>query len=201
MNKRYLHHIYVRLRSVRYWHLIILLFAFITLTIVGLRANNLRMIELREAVVVADKQGEGVNEALDQLRSHVYTHMNANLSSGDNAIKPPIQLTQSYQRLANAERDRVAKINQRVSDNAVKICEEKYPAGRLRDGRVQCVSEYISKNSVSEVQIPKELYQFDFVSPSWSPDLAGFSLLLSGVFALLLLFRFVLDRWLRSQLD
>ncbi len=167
----------------------------------ALRQNNLEMVRLREAVHAADATGSGVEEALQALRKHVYGHMNTDLTSGDNAIHPPIQLAKTYERLVAGERARVAAINDEVSADAVRICEASFPAGQIQ-ARAQCVQEYITKNSSKENQsVPKELYQYDFVSPFWSPDLAGWSILASSVFFMLFVLRFSLERWLKARFD
>ncbi len=49
-------------------------------------------------------------------------------------------------------------------------------------------------------QIPDSLYKFDFVSPIWSPDVAGWSMLLSIVFGLLLASRLILEYWLGQNI-
>lgn len=201
MNKRKLHHIWVKLRPLRQIYLLIAFILMALVAVTALRQNNLTMIRLREAVIAADEKGEGTEEALEALRQYVYVHMNTDLTTGDNAIRPPIQLTKTYERLVKSERERVASINKKVSDEAVAICEQKFPAGQLRDGRVPCVQEYITNNSAKEQPITKELYQFDFVSPVWSPDLAGWSLVLSAVLFMLLALRFSLELWLKRQLD
>ncbi len=202
MNKRKLHHIWTKLRPVRQSYLVVALIITILVAVTALRQNNLTMIRLRTAVTQADEKGQGTEEALEALRRHVYSHMNSDLTAGGNAIRPPVQLTKTYERLVSVERDRVAAINKKVADDAVAICEQKFPVGQLRDGRVPCVQEYMTKNSVSENKIvAKELYQFDFVSPVWSPDLAGWSLVLSAVLFMLLVLRFSLERWLKHQFD
>lgn len=166
------------------------------------RQNNLEMIRLREAVKVADERGTGVEEALQALRKHVYSHMNTDLTSGDNAIRPPIQLVHTYERLARGDDERIAAHNQKVSDDAVKICEGRFPAGQIQ-ARAQCVQDYITQNSLKEAQqtVPKELYQYDFVSPIWSPDLAGWSLLAAAVFFVLFVLRLSLELWLKHRLE
>lgn len=200
MNKRKLHHAWVKLRPVKQRYLGIAFIVFCLISVFALRNNNLEMVKLREAVVVADEKGDGVEEALYNLRSHVYGHMNTDLTSGSSGIHPPVQLTNTYERLAGAERERVAAMNKKIADIAVTICEQRFPAGELRNGRVQCVQEYVTTNSVKEKVIPKELYQFDFVSPKWSADLAGFSLVISVVFLVLFVFRYGLEKWVRRNL-
>ena len=200
-NKRYLHHLWTKLRPVSYWYFLIAFIVTALVAVWALRDNNLKMIELRDQVTAADESGEGIQEALTELREHVHGHMNTDLTSGGNAIYPPIQLKYTYERLTEDERERVAAINQKVSDDAVRICERRFPAGRLRDGRVQCVQEYITDNSVEEDfdDVPKELYQFAFVSPVWSPDVAGISIVLAALFFILFVVRFGLEKWLKHQ--
>jgi preprotein translocase subunit SecF len=154
------------------------------------RQNNIRMIELREAVFIADKENGDVDSALRDLRQHVYGHMNTDLTGGSEiAIRPPIQLKYRYEQLVAQEKSRVEAKNESVYAEAERTCEARYPAGRLADGRVQCVQDYVSINGVVEQSIPKELYQFDFVSPRWSPDLAGWSFILMIISLALIIFR------------
>lgn len=201
MNKRKLHHLWVKLRPVSYWYFLIGFIVTGLIAISALRQNNMEMIRLREAVKVADQTGNGVEEALQALRKHVYSHMNTDLTSGDNAIHPPIQLVHTYDRLTKGERERVAAHNKQVSDDAVRACEGRFPAGQIQ-ARAQCVQEHITQHSIKEQQtVPKELYQYDFVSPIWSPDLAGWSLLATAVLFVLFVLRFGLERWLKHQLD
>ena len=56
--------------------------------IYALRANNQTMVKLRAEVYATDQAAGDVNGALNNLREYVYGHMNTNLSSGGNAIKP-----------------------------------------------------------------------------------------------------------------
>lgn len=201
MNKRKLHHVWVKLRPVSYWYFLIGFIITGLIAITALRQNNLQMIRLREAVHAADEQGAGVEEALQALRKHVYSHMNSDLTSGDNAIHPPIQLAKTYDRLVSGEKQRAAEANRKVDEEAVSVCEARFGAGQIQ-GRAQCVQDYVTQNSVQARQtVPKELYQYDFVSPFWSPDLAGLSLLASAVFFMLFVLRFSLERWLEHQLD
>lgn len=199
MNKRKLHHAWVKLRPIHHWYLGMACLAFALIGVFALRNNNLEMIRLRNEVIAADEKGDGVEEALYRLRKHVYSHMNTSLSD-DSGIYPPVQLTKTYERLLDSERQRVSSFNKKVLDDAVALCEQKFPAGELRNGRVQCVQDYVSSNTISENQIPKELYQFDFVSPKWSPDLAGLSLLASSLFFFLFLIRYLLEKWFKHNL-
>jgi len=138
----------------------------------GLRANNLRMLELREDVFIADESGQGIEDALRALQAHVTTHMNADLPRlGDN---PAIQLKNTYERLQTAESQRVSEARQALTDEATAYCEANVRGVQL-SVRAQCVSEYIAARPVSEKEINPDLYRYNFASPRWSPDLAGWS--------------------------
>ncbi len=201
MHKRLLHHYEKRLRPISGWYLLIATVFFLSIGAFALRQNNLRMIELRDQVFQADESGEGVESALRDLRAHVHSHMNADLTSSDTAIHPPIQLQHTYERLVDKEQARVRAANQSVYQDAERICEGRFPAGRLANGRVQCVEQYVLENGIQAKEMPKELYQFDFVAPRWSPDLAGWSLLLGFIAGFFLLIRTSVALWLRHRLN
>lgn len=163
---------------------IIALFIFVASSIMAtysLRSNNLTMIQLRERVYEADKQDGNTEFALRELRSYVHAHMNTNLSSGSNSIKPPIQLKHTYERLVTAEKQRVATVNAKVYTDGQNYCEQQNPGSLSGRPRVPCVEQYVSTNGVKENPIPDSLYKFDFVSPRWSADIAGLSLVVSAI--------------------
>lgn len=148
----------------------------------ALRANNQHMVKLRNDVYAADKSGVGVEQALNNLRAYVYSHMNTNLSSG-NSIRPPIQLQYTYQRLESAALAKAQTANEKIYTDAEDYCQSINKA-YYGTTRVPCAQNYVSAHAPAALPkpIPAALYQFDFLSPSWSPDLAGFSLLTALVF-------------------
>lgn len=153
--------------------------------------NNSKNAQVRyEALIEADKNGEGVEEALNELRSYIYAHMNTDIGS-DNGIYPPIQLQGTYARLITDEQARVKEINDTVYEKAQKTCEARFGAGSLRNGRVQCVEDYVEENSVVASTVSADLYKFDFQPPVWSPDIAGFSLLSTILIGTIVIFRTV----------
>lgn len=156
------------------------------------------MIELRQAVVKADEAGGDVERPLNELRSFVHGHMNTDLSSGEFAITPPIQLKHRYEKLAAAEAERAKELNKDIQKQAESICGQKHPGAGFNSPRVACIAEYMRTNAVSENEVPSELYKFDFVSPKWSPDLAGISLLLAGSFFFLFITRILVGWWYRQ---
>ena len=197
MDKRKLHHLWVLIRPIKVWYLVVLLLASTGLCIVALRDNNLTMVQLRDEVYLADKDGKEVESALQRLRAHVYAHMNTELSTGNN-VYPPVQLKYTYQRLQQAEKDRVRQDNARIYTDAQNYCEQQNPNGFSGRGRVACIEAYVSGHGVKEVVIPDAMYKFGFVSPVWSPDLAGLMLVVSIVLLLLLVARMLAGRILKA---
>ncbi len=201
MDKRQLHHLWKRLRPISPWYFLGLSVICGAICVNALRQNNLTMIRLRDVVTVTDQQNGDVETALRDLREYVHAHMNTNLVSGPNAIKPPIQLKYRYERLVQAEKDRVSATTTQIYTEAQVTCERLYPASVSGGPRVPCIQEYVSNHAVAKEQpIPDSLYKFDFVSPSWSPDLAGWSGVASALFLGIFIIRYGLERWLRRSL-
>jgi hypothetical protein len=157
------------------------------------RQNNLTAIRLRDKVLQVDKKNGDVEAALRELRSYTYAHMNSSLKGGQGSIYPPIQLKDRYDRLVAAEKARVEQANAQVTKGASAAC-----AGNPT--RLLCEQRYVVDHTQVAQPIPDALYKFDFVSPNWSPDVAGFSLLGSIIFLALFLIRFITERWLRHSL-
>jgi hypothetical protein len=145
--------------------------------VAALRQNNQTMVQLRQAVYQADKDNKDVNQVLNNLRSFVYSHMNTDLSSGNNNIKPPIQLKYTYQRLVLAQENQLQVNNSEVYSDAQSYCKSTGDTGF----DTACVQNYVVNHggASTDPNIPAALYQFDFASPTWSPDLAGWSLILT----------------------
>lgn len=168
-------------------------------TVLALKSNSQGAKERYDALIAADKAGGDVEGALTDLREFIYGHMNTTIGS-PTGVYPPIQLKGTYDRLVAAEEQRIKAANSGLYDEATAYCEPRFPAGQLANGRVQCVADYVLARGVVAKPIPDGLYKFNFVSPVWSPDLAGFLLIgavLSGIYFLL---QILLEFRLRSHL-
>lgn len=200
MNRRNIHHQLGPMRRVHAWHLFVIAVVFAIVGTVALRQNNLRAIELRTQVYAADQADADVDKALYELRSYVYSHMNTNLAT-ENGVYPPIQLKFRYERLVAAEKERVSNANNDVYAEAQKHCERQNSSDVSGRNRVPCIEKYVSTRSstVSEKEIPDALYKFDFASPRWSWDLAGWSFLLATLFTIMSILRLALEIWVKNQ--
>lgn len=200
MHKRKLHHIWVKIKPISYWYFLAGFLIFSVVAIAALRNNNVTAINLRNEVLNVDKQNGDVTDALNTLRKYVYSHMNTNLASGPDAIYPPIQLKYTYQRLVQAQQAEDNAINSQVYTNAEYYCQQLIPNGFSGRGRVPCIESYVTTHGVQPQPIPAALYEYDFVSPFWSPDLAGWSIVAAIVFFLLFITRLLMEKWLNHRL-
>ena len=180
MNKRYLHHLWTRIRPIKTPYLLVAFVIFAGGAAVALRHNYTRMTTLRSAVYVADQSGNGVEQSLQNLRKYVGGHMNTNLATAD-GVYPPIQLKYTYTRLQQAEQDRVNATNSQVYTDAQHTCEAKYPGSFSGGPRVPCIEQYVKDNGTTAHAIPDAMYKFNFASAQWSPDAAGWLLVLAVV--------------------
>ncbi len=200
MNKRRWHHIWTRLRLIKPWYFLAVVLACGVVCIFALRANNQHMLKLRTAVYSADQDNGDVQGALDKLQAYVTTHMNTNLSTGT-SVYPPVQLKYTYQRLAQAQADQLAQSNTQLYTAAQHYCEGQDPVDFSGHNRVPCIEQYVETHAGNQLSaIPDGLYKFSFVTPSWSPDLAGWTLLATGFSLLLAIISWLADRWFKSNI-
>ncbi len=165
--------------------------AFIILSVIALTQNSLGAKNRYDALIAVDKSGGDVETSLNTLRTYIYSHMNTKIGS-DLGVRPPIQLKGSYDRLVAQEKERVDRANQSLYSTAQAYCEKTQSRGFSGRNRIDCIQNYIDKNGQVVQPVEEVFYKFDFAPPVWSPDLAGYSILASGIFGLL----FIVDVFL-----
>jgi hypothetical protein len=181
MNKRHLHHIWRYLRQVKPTYFLVIVVAFGIISLLSLRHNNEQMVRLRDAVYAADKNNGDVEGSLRKLRLYVYGHMNTSLTSGPNAVHPPIQLKYTYERLQQAQQAVLGQGSSSLYTEAQAYCEGQTSIG---SEVISCIQNYANTHGANLAPIPDGLYKFDFTSAKWSPDLAGWSLVITTLAAL-----------------
>lgn len=199
VNKQKLFWIYRKIKIVKPQHFLILSLIFLGLGIHGVRQNSLETSRLKNLVLKADEKNGDIETALRDLRVHVYSHMNTSLSSGNSSIKPPIQLKNRYDKLVGEESKKVAKQNAIIKQEAEKICAQKFAGNGVNSDRVNCIASYLNNHAVTVSSVPTELYMFDFISPKWTPDFAGTSLVFSIIFLLAFMARFSAGIWYKNK--
>lgn len=167
------------IQKVKTWQLIVLLILSGFITATFLRLNNVGMIQRRDAVIAADKAGDdsATKNRLIELQHYVASHMNTG--------KNDVYLASRYER----DKEALIKAAATTSDNSVinaevdAICKPQFSG--YSQGYVECFAREYAKyapgdDPVSQVSSPDpDKYRFVFASPLWSPDFAGFSLIMT----------------------
>ena len=200
MNKRKLHHLWTKLRGVKPWYFLLIAILASGVCALSLRHNNQQMSKLRDTVYAADRDNGDVQGALVTLQAYVLAHMNTNLSAGPQAVRPPIQLKYTYDRLVQAQSEQVAKNNAQIYNDAQHYCEQQNSSDFSGRNRVPCIEQYVQGHGVNLATIPDALYKFDFIAPIWSPDLAGWSMVVAGLSGLLLVGSLIAYRFFKTEI-
>ena len=181
------------LQRIKTWQLIILLIIVGFVAATFLRLNNIGMVQRRDAVIVADKEGDAntiINRLYD-LQRYTAAHMNTDLGRG-------VYLEQSYNRDLQGWQETQygdANPNGNIYQKAQEVCAPKF--SRYSYAYLQCTTSELekypaAKDPATDTSRPRqEAYIHSFSSPMWSPDFAGWSVLAFGVILLLIVIRFV----------
>ena len=200
-NRREAAHILQRIRHVKTWQLFVILLLMLLVSATFLRLNNIGMVERRNAVLNADKNGNetALRNNLYALQRHASAHMNA--SSGT------VYLEESYKREAMRLVDEAKKSSTVVKDvieKADAACRAQFPG--YSQAYVQCNASEQAKYSgtqttQSAITFPNpELYRHEYSSPFWSPDFAGWTLLICVLITGVIVIRLIMLGILRLLL-
>ena len=198
------------IRRVHTWQLVLILLVTGFAAATFARLNNIGMVERRQAVLAADESGdqEALTQRLYDLQRFVSAHMNADPGK--------IALQHQYARDSEkvkkeAEASTSANSNGNVYAKAAGVCDPiaKRNGWRWPDPRyTQCVDTELSKYPEAKFQdkiTPPNLhlYEHTYVSPKWTPDFAGLSLLVCLVILAIIVARgimlFILSLMLRRR--
>jgi hypothetical protein len=177
MHKRHLYHLLTGLRQLRTKQLALLFVVLLVLGIFFVRQNNVHMITLRNKALQADEQNQNIPQALTNLRNYITAHMNTGM--GERGI----YLEHSYQRAYEAvvtQAEQGTTAGSTIYRQADEQCQALYSKATVFQAYVQCLTDKVAASGAAAglVQPPSsDLYRFNFVSPAWSPDVAGFTLL------------------------
>lgn len=190
-----------RLQQVHTWQLFVVLFiaAFVAATF--LRLNNIGMVQRRDAVLAADKSGDStttINRLYD-LQRYTAAHMNANTSGFylEDQYKRDVGKSVSQ---ASGDNNPYGNINATVD----RLCRSRFSS--YSQAWVQCFAEELAKyppapNPSDKANLPStDLYRYNFASPYWSPDFAGWSVVVCVVIVLMIFIRLISLMILRIML-
>lgn len=191
--RRWLH----RVGALKNWQLLVLLLIMTIVSATLLRLNNLGMVERRTAVIAADEKGDKqeLRSRIVELQDYISHHMNTSLVRG-------LYLSKSYERdrdAALAAANSTTNPNSAVYQQASIECRQRFQGGvaSFRNDYVQCVVEKVGSmapqsDPTAGLRLPKaDAYRVSFVSPLWTPDAAGFAVLLCVVLILAIISRVI----------
>ena len=148
------------------------------------------MVERRTAVANADEKGndEITKARLFDLQRYSAAHMNA--STGTIYLQAQYDRDTKDSIAAASARDSATNINV-LADQA---CKAQF--GGYSQAYVQCfaaeLAKYPSSEAPEKADLPSpSLYRHEFSSPLWSPDFAGFSVLICIVIAIAIAARII----------
>lgn len=149
------------------------------------------MVERKEAVLSADKVGDvAVTKArLYDLQRYVTSHMNADMEKG-------VYLEDSFRRDTQAAYTAASNSNNpngNIYKKAQEVCAPQFTSYSY--AYLQCTMNELAKypsagNLTDTVVLPKaSSYRHVFISPLWSPDFAGWSVLICIVIFTIIIIR------------
>jgi hypothetical protein len=200
--KHHLHHWFRIIRRLKVWQLLIILALFVVASAFLLRQNNLEMVRLRSLVEQADQQNGDVQKALLNLQHYMSGHMNTSLGDG-------VALQYSYQRAYEAAVQAAANSSnpQAALYTQVELeCRPVFERTQSFPAYTQCAHDRLAQLSPGQDALtalkapPAELYKVNYTSPLWSPDVAGFGVLLAVLTGLMLMSRLIAYLVLRAIL-
>jgi hypothetical protein len=189
--KHRLHHWLVVIKRLKSWQLLLILVVLVGVSAFLLRQNNLEMIRLRAAVEQADQQNGDVAKAVLNLQHYVSSHMNTDLGEG-------LALQYSYQRAYEAAVQQAASSTNPQAALYSRVEEECRPVFQRTQSfpaYTQCAHDRLSQLAPGQDALsglkapPADLYKINFASPIWSPDAAGFAVVVTIIVTLMLIGR------------
>lgn len=202
-DKRQIHTTIKRLTVLKTWQLLVLLVLSLFVSATFLRLNNTGMIERRNAIAGADKAGntQDISSRIYDIQRYAASHMNA-----DTGV---FYLQHTYNldvRKAMAASDGASSTGDNSPQaKADAVCNPNLQIHGYSKEYQDCMLRELSKTGQvidpATVSLPDPaLYRYSFASPMWSPDFAGFSVLVSLLIALIIVGRLVVLVTLRILL-
>lgn len=181
-----------QLQVIKTWQLVILLILLLFIAATFLRLNNTGMISRRNAVAAADKSGDidQISQRLYDLQRYAAAHMNAD----PGVLYLHDQYNRDVQRQAEAASQTGSLKALEIRRQAEEVCKPQFNG--WSPAYVQCYVNELNKHPSDEVSAQltppsSALYRYSFVSPRWSPDFAGWSLVLSALVTLVIIGRLI----------
>lgn len=192
--------------TLKTWQLVILLILALFLAATALRLNNIGMDQRREGVYSADEAGDEnvLHQRLISLRDYSNQHMNSNTDvfvlkhQYERDSQKALEEAQSRSQAGESPNGNIYKM-------AAEVCDPQYSG--YSQAYMQCfmneIGKYPESQSIDDsVKMPlTELYQYDFASPAWTPDIAGWAVLVVIVLSVVIITKIILTLVLKLILE
>lgn len=200
--------------KIKTWQLFLILIPLFFLDVTLLRIDHLRMVELRDAVLVADEMedDEEILRTLEKLKDFVFSNIVINIAENNGVQKimfgtGPFYLEHQYNRAANmalAEAEKNLASDNNPNGNVYALASDVCSPLAQRNGWawddprfIECMLTEINKYpAMNEIQdkiianLPSTgLYRKNYASPVWAPTLTGFMILLTLIIVIVIFIR------------
>lgn len=207
------------LTKVKSWQLILILIPLLFIAATLLRFDHIKMVELKNAVVAADEEGdsEKIKTSLNELKDFTEKHIIVNIVEKNGVYEMffgtgEIYLQNEYKRTATAlkiqaeqEAGVYANPNGNIYEKAMAVCQplaHQYGWTWDHPDHIQCYQDELAKyptedtlETSSTVELPNPaLYRYDFVSPIWNFSWSGVVILVAAIITIVIVVRFFM--WL-----
>lgn len=181
-----------RLESIKTWQLVVLLVLACFVAATFLRLNNTGMVERRNAVLAADEAGDesDILARLYDLQRYSAAHMN----SETGVFYLQATYNRDVKQLMGISSNDDATGTNSPQARADAICNPHLGTSGYSKAYQDCIINELSKEGQiidpASIKMPStSLYRHSFISPLWSPDFAGWSVLLVLIIAMVILVR------------
>ena len=215
----------IKFHKVKTWKLLVLLVPLLFVDATLLRIDHIKMTELRDAVLEADKNenDEEISQNLEKLKDFVFSNIVINVvdDNGNQRVTfgtGPFYLEHQYIRAANKaleEAEKTIASDANPNGNVYQMASDTCRPQAIANGwswsdpnYINCMVGEIQKypaadeiNDTIAASLPStELYRKNYASPLWVPTLTGFMLLITLVIIVVIFIRGIVWVFLRLSL-
>ena len=215
----------IKFHKVKTWKLLVLLVPLLFMDATLLRIDHIKMMELRDAVLEADKNenDEEISQNLEKLKDFVFSNIVINVvdDNGNQRVTfgtGPFYLEHQYIRAANKaleEAEKTIASDANPNGNVYQMASDTCRPQAIANGwswsdpnYINCMVGEIQKypaadeiNDTIAASLPStELYRKNYASPLWAPTLTGFMLLITLVIIVVIFIRGIVWVFLRLSL-
>lgn len=214
-----------KFHRVKTWKLLLILVPLLFVDATLLRMDHVRMVELRDVVLDADKNedDEKILQSLEDLKKFVFSNIVINVvdDNGKQRIMfgtGPFYLEHQYIRAANRALEEAEKTiasdqnpNGNIYQSASEVCRPLAIANgwswndasyiNCMVGEIQKYPSADELNDTIAASLPStELYRKNYASPIWAPTLSGIMILVTVIIIVVILIRGIIWIILRLAL-